>query len=84
MNETNGFKTFMFVGGIIGGVLGAIALIHSMVYIPLKGDISDLNCKIDTRYDEQIKMNTNVIASLARIEERLGISVLGKIAYNGK
>jgi len=66
-------KMFMFTGAIIGGVLGAIALIHSMVYIPLKSDITSLDIDMDKRYDAQIQVNVSMISSLARIESKLGI-----------
>lgn len=69
----NSFKTFMFVGGVIGSVLGVIALIHSMVYNPLRSDILDLSCRIDKRYDSQIEVNMRMAQSLGRIEAKLGI-----------
>ena len=74
--QKGSFQIFMFVGGIIGGVLGAIALIHSMVYMPLKGDITDLSCRLDKRYDTQVEVNMKMASSLGRIEARLGIAEL--------
>ena len=74
--DMNGYKIFIFVGAVIGGVLGAIALIHSMVYVPLKSDIVDLSCRLDKRYDTQTEVNMKIMSSLGRLETRAGVPEL--------
>lgn len=82
-NGVNGsMKVLAFVGSILGGFIGIIAIIHTTVYSPItkaladeivKREVADVNMQKDIRdaIDKQQKTNQETAVVMAKILTKL-------------